>query len=220
MSAAEIVEVAHMITEKIAAVAIGYLIGSCLTAEIVVRLKTGRSVFEYGSKNPGMANVMRVFGFWPGILVLAGDLLKTALAVFLVTRLFPDGDRILILYTGLGTVLGHNWPFWHHFSGGKGVSSTCLAIFLFSPLWGLIADAAGMFVVLFTGYLPVGAVVITGIFAVAAFAFYGIEAGLLASLLALIMFQRHFSGLKRVIRGEERRNAQFFKRKKKPDTKG
>lgn len=199
--------------ERILSLLIGYVLGSILTAEIIVRRKTGRPASEFGSGNPGMANIMRVFGFRAGIAVLAGDLLKTAAAALLSCFLFPEQGQILVLYAGLGAVTGHNWPLWNRLKGGKGVSVSCMAIFLYSPLWGLIANAAGMLVVLFTGYLPLGAVVITTLYAVFAILFLGKEAAVLSVMLAVIMFQRHFQGLVRMARGEERRNAQLFRKK-------
>lgn len=199
--------------ERILSLLIGYVLGSILTAEIIVRRKTGRPASEFGSGNPGMANIMRVFGFRAGIAVLAGDLLKTAAAALLSCFLFPEQGQILVLYAGLGAVTGHNWPLWNRLKGGKGVSVSCMAIFLYSPLWGLIANAAGMLVVLFTGYLPLGAVVITTLYAVFAILFLGKEAAVLSVILAVIMFQRHFQGLVRMARGEERRNAQLFRKK-------
>lgn len=210
---------------RFASIVIGYFFGCLLTGELVVRIKTGRSASEFGSGNPGMANVMRVFGFKTGILVLAGDLLKTIAACLLCLFLF-GGNRlsdpglavgqIAALWAGLGAVLGHNWPFWRNFSGGKGVAVTCMAIFIFSPLWGLLSDLAGMMVVLTTGFLPLGAVVITALFAVFCFFFCTKEAALLALILAVIMLSRHFRGLIRVIRGQEKRNAQYLKFHKKP----
>lgn len=199
---------------KLISLLIGYVFGNVLTADIVVRRKTGKNVFEVGSGNPGMANVMRQFGFKAGAMVLAGDILKTIIAVLITKLLFPGADHILWLYAVLGCTVGHNWPLWHKFKGGKGVAVTCMGIFLYSPLWGLVADAVGMLVVFSTGYLPVGAVVITTLYAVLIFIFKGTEAGVVALVLAAIMFDRHFPGLVKVARGEEKRNAQYFKRKK------
>ena len=203
---------------KMISLLIGYVFGSILTAVLVVRKKTGKSVFEVGTGNPGMANVMRQFGFKAGALVLAGDLVKTILAVLLTMVLFPGGGSILRLYTVLGCTVGHNWPLWHHLRGGKGVATTCMGIFLYSPLLGLIADVAGMLVVFSTGYLPLGAVVISSLFAVFTFLLKGTEAGILALVLAVIMFDRHFPGLVRVAKGEEKKNAQFFKRHRTSET--
>lgn len=198
---------------KLISLLIGYLFGTILTADLVVRKKTGKNVFEVGSGNPGMANVMRQFGFKAGALVLSGDLLKTIAAVLVTMLLFPTGAPVLRLYAVLGCTVGHNWPLWHRFRGGKGVATTCMGIFLYAPLLGLISDAIGMLVVFSTGYLPVGAVVITTLFAVLTFLFKGAEAGVLALVLAAIMFDRHLPGLIRVAKGEEKRNAQYFKKR-------
>ena len=202
---------------------IGYLFGCFLTAEVIIKIKTGQSVSQFGTGNPGMANVMRIFGFRTGAAVLIGDLCKTVAACVLCCYLFgresviTGGEalgQLAVLWAGLGAAIGHNWPFWRRFRGGKGVAVTCMAIFLFSPLWGLIADIAGMLVVFRTGFLPLGAVVITTLFTVFAGVFYGMEPCLLALALALIMLSRHYPGLIRSLKGTEEKNAQYLKRKK------
>ncbi len=168
-----------------------------------------------------MANVMRIFGFKTGAAVLAGDLIKTVAAGLICCLLFgrssvlPSGKPLgqpAVLWAGLGATLGHNWPVWRRLKGGKGVAVTCMTIFLFSPLWGLVSDVAGMLVVFRTGYLPLGAVVITTLFTVFAGIFYGMEAFIPALVLALIMLSRHYPGLIRSFRGTEEKNAQYLKK--------
>ena len=207
--------------EKALCLLIGYLFGCILTAELIVKHKTGKSVSEFGTGNPGMANVMRIFGFKTGAAVLAGDLIKTVAAVLICCLLFgrssvlPSGKPLgqpAVLWAGLGATLGHNWPVWRRLKGGKGVAVTCMTIFLFSPLWGLVSDVAGMLVVFRTGYLPLGAVVITTLFTVFAGIFYGMEAFIPALVLALIMLSRHYPGLIRSFRGTEEKNAQYLKK--------
>ena len=207
--------------EKALCLLIGYLFGCILTAELIVKHKTGKSVSEFGTGNPGMANVMRIFGFKTGAAVLAGDLIKTVAAVLICCLLFgrssvlPSGKPLgqpAVLWAGLGATLGHNWPVWRRLKGGKGVAVTCMTIFLFSPLWGLVSDAAGMLVVFRTGYLPLGAVVITTLFTVFAGIFYGMEAFIPALVLALIMLSRHYPGLIRSFKGTEEKNAQYLKK--------
>lgn len=207
--------------EKALCLLIGYLFGCILTAELIVKHKTGKSVSEFGTGNPGMANVMRIFGFKTGAAVLAGDLIKTIAAVLICCLLFgrssvlPSGKPLgqhAVLWVGLGATLGHNWPVWRRLKGGKGVAVTCMTIFLFSPLWGLVSDVAGMLVVFRTGYLPLGAVVITTLFTVFAGIFYGMEAFIPALVLALIMLSRHYPGLIRSFRGTEEKNAQYLKK--------
>ena len=207
--------------EKALCLLIGYLFGCILTAELIVKHKTGKSVSEFGTGNPGMTNVMRIFGFKTGAAVLAGDLIKTVAAVLICCLLFgrssvlPSGKPLgqpAVLWAGLGATLGHNWPIWRRLKGGKGVAVTCMTIFLFSPLWGLVSDVAGMLVVFRTGYLPLGAVVITTLFTVFAGIFYGMEAFIPALVLALIMLSRHYPGLIRSFKGTEEKNAQYLKK--------
>ncbi len=207
--------------EKALCLLIGYLFGCILTAELIVKHKTGKSVSEFGTGNPGMANVMRIFGFKTGAAVLAGDLIKTVAAVLICCLLFgrssvlPSGKPLgqpAVLWAGLGATLGHNWPVWRRLKGGKGVAVTCMTIFLFSPLWGLVSDVAGMLVVFRTGYLPLGAVVITTLFTVFSGIFYGMEAFIPALVLALIMLSRHYPGLIRSFKGTEEKNAQYLKK--------
>ena len=207
--------------EKALCLLIGYLFGCILTAELIVKHKTGKSVSEFGTGNPGMANVMRIFGFKTGAAVLAGDLIKTVAAVLICCLLFgrssvlPSGKPLgqpAVLWAGLGATLGHNWPVWRRLKGGKGVAVTCMTIFLFSPLRGLVSDVAGMLVVFRTGYLPLGAVVITTLFTVFAGIFYGMEAFIPALVLALIMLSRHYPGLIRSFKGTEEKNAQYLKK--------
>ena len=207
--------------EKALCLLIGYLFGCILTAELIVKHKTGKSVSEFGTGNPGMTNVMRIFGFKTGAAVLAGDLIKTVAAVLICCLLFgrssvlPSGKPLgqpAVLWAGLGATLGHNWPVWRRLKGGKGVAVTCMTIFLFSPLWGLVSDVAGMLVVFRTGYLPLGAVVITTLFTVFAGIFYGMEAFIPALVLALIMLSRHYPGLIRSFKGTEEKNAQYLKK--------
>ena len=214
---------AQLLIPRAACLVIGYFFGCFLTGAIVVRLKTGRSASEFGTGNPGMANVMGIFGVKAGLIVLAGDLLKTILACVLCLLLFggehpadpyPSLGQISCLWAGLCAVLGHNWPFWRKFTGGKGVTVTCIAIFLFSPVWGLLADLAGMLTVLITGFLPLGAVVITVVFTLFCFLFCSTESAILAVILMVIMFSRHYRGLLGMIRGTEGRHCQFLKRKK------
>lgn len=195
---------------------IGYPFGCFLTAVAVSMHAVGKSPFSFGSGNPGMANVAHVIGVGAGVRVLIGDILKTLFACLLTWRLFPGHWLLSVLYTGLGTVTGHNFPIWHHFRGGKGVSVSCSAIILSMPILGILSNILGLAAVLITGYLPVGAVVIPGIYAVLLALLHHGEAALIMCLYALIMLQRHWSGLASVKNGTCRKVDPFaFLKKKK-----
>lgn len=185
----------------------GYLCGCILTAEIVSYAKTRRSIRTMGTGNPGMTNALRIFGKKYGLLVLAGDLGKTILGCMLAAALFPLPGRLSVLYAGFGAVLGHNLPFWNGFHGGKGVACTCMALFLFSPGWGLAACVAGLIVCLITRYLAIGAVVIPAAFFVfTLFLPYPVEVHIVALLSTLFMANRHFPALKNIAAGKEKKS--------------
>ncbi len=193
---------------------IGYVFGNFLTAEIVSRKVSGKSAFDRGTGNPGMANIAALDGTKPAILVLAGDLLKTFLACLLCRMiLFPEAGAVSAAYAGLGVILGHNFPVWHHFKGGKGVSSTCAALISVSFGYGLLSCVVGGIGVLISHYLPIGAVLIPAAFLIPAFCIYGNEVGILTVIMTLIMLQRHMPGLKNIPMGTEPRK-DFLKRLK------
>ena len=142
---------------RIISILIGYSFGCILTAELVARKFSGKPVSEIGETgNPGMANIMINLGFFPGILTLLGDLVKCLIAMTICSLLFRKTGWIVVLYAGLGCTLGHDFPFWRGFKGGKGVAVSSVTFFIYSPLWGLLANIAGMLVAFFTSSGPSG----------------------------------------------------------------
>ena len=192
--------------ERIICLVIGYMFGCFLTGELVARQRTGESAARLGTGNPGMANLSHELGLRWGLLVLLGDILKTALACLAAWLLFGAAlGRLVLLWACLGAVLGHNFPFWQRFRGGKGVAVTCAGLILYSPLWGTAACLTGLGVTVITGWLPLGAVVIPTVFLPLSILFHSWEAGALTLALTVLMVSRHYHGLGRILRGEEPR---------------
>ncbi len=144
-------------------IGIGYLFGCFLTASLIGRIHH-IDIFEKGSGNPGMTNTIKVLGKTAGILVLAGDILKTLLAILLCEFLFPELGSLCALYTGFGVCLGHCFPFWHHFQGGKGVACVAVSYVLFNPVAGIAALLAGDAIQLFFKKIKLAAAAISAIF--------------------------------------------------------
>ena len=115
---------------------IGYACGCVLCSDIVARALSGKSAFELGDGNPGMANVGHELGTKAALLSLAGDILKTVLAVVVSQLLYPQLGIVATAWAGLGTTLGHDFPFWHRFRGDKGVPPS-QAPSSSSPLFGV-----------------------------------------------------------------------------------
>ncbi|MXX44662.1 MAG: glycerol-3-phosphate 1-O-acyltransferase PlsY [Acidimicrobiia bacterium] len=153
-----------------AAVALAYLIGSIDFAIFVARLH-GVDIRSEGSGNPGTANVFRVVGVVPGIAVLVGDLLKGLVAAYLGWLAAGSVDPVsswAVMLAGTAAVIGHCYPVFHRFQGGKGMATLFGAMLFILPLvtvvaavvWGLVArvakfPAAGSCSVA-VAYLPVG----------------------------------------------------------------
>ena len=188
----------------------GYLFGGFLTAEVVARCTAGVSARDIGTGNPGMANIATHLGKKAGLLVLAGDVIKTAAACWFCHQLAPELGLTALLYGGLGAVLGHNWPIWYKGRGGKGVAVTCTWLILYLSVTGALCCLAGGLAVLGLGYLPLGAVLIPTLAVPIAWVQYGPESGIILLLAAAMMFWRHKNGLHRIFLGQEKR---FFRPK-------
>lgn len=200
---------AQQILARLLCFAVGYVFGSFLTAEVVCHAVAGKSAREIGSGNPGMANVLQHVGKGAGLIVLAGDLLKTAAACGVgYWAAGPVLGSAAVLYAGFGAILGHNYPFWARTRGGKGVAVTCGWLILYMPLAGTLCCLAGGALVLWLGFLPLGAVVIPLAAILPAWLLHGPESAVIMSAAAGIMLIRHRHGLQRIRKGTEPR---FFR---------
>lgn len=113
--------------QRIICLILGYAFGLIQTGYLVGRAK-GIDIRNYGSKNAGTTNVLRTMGAKYGVLVLLGDAFKCIAAVLVTKAIFastyPDIICLLMLYSATGVILGHNFPFYMHFKGGKGIAAT------------------------------------------------------------------------------------------------
>lgn len=189
---------------KILLVLIGYLIGCIQTAYIVGKLAKGVDLREHGSGNLGTTNALRVMGKKLGLITFIGDFGKAILAFMLVKYLFDSGD-LGGLYAGFGAVLGHNYPFYLKFKGGKGIAVTGGVMMCVNPIATLIIIAGLVVIVLITKYVSLGSII-----AMLAMAIWGIvqynsniEMMLLIIALAVIAIIKHRANIKRLLNGTE-----------------
>jgi glycerol-3-phosphate acyltransferase PlsY len=122
----------------VAILVLAYLIGSVDFAVVVGRMY-GVDIHQVGSGNPGTSNVMRTLGRWPAAMVFIGDTLKGVIAAAIGTVLAGEGPASAWTFAaGLMAVLGHCYPLFHRFRGGKGVATGGGVLMFAVPIVGLI----------------------------------------------------------------------------------
>ena len=146
---------------RVLCLVIGYVFGLFQTGYLYGKMNH-IDIRNYGSGNSGTTNALRVLGKKAGLIVFAGDFLKTVfacLAVRIIFKASPDTD-LYVLYAGLGVVLGHNFPCYLHFKGGKGIAS--MAGILVSMDWRVTLVCAALFLgaVIITRYVSLGSILV------------------------------------------------------------
>lgn len=206
-----------IIIKVIICLIIGYAFGCFQSGYFYGKLLHGIDVRNYGSGNAGTTNTLRTLGKKAGYIVFFGDALKAVFAVWIVRfLLFPGlGELTLILatVTGLGVVIGHNYPFYMDFKGGKGIASTSGVMFAIDIRFAIII--AIVFAVIFftTRYVSVGSLAITAMFPVMLLIFYPGQWAVfvLGVIFAALAWWRHRANIQRLMSGTENR---FDKKKK------
>ena len=187
---------------------IAYLLGSISVGIITSKLMGGPNLREVGSGNTGATNALRALGKKGGIIVFVGDILKALIASLIGNALCgQDGKLIAAVFV----IVGHVWPVFFGFKGGKGVSCVCGAIHLPYNPEALVAYVIALAVIGFTKYVSLGSCCLVLSFAIlvtlhevlAGFAcWYAIP---WAFLIAALVIWRHKENISRLIKGTERK---------------
>jgi glycerol-3-phosphate acyltransferase PlsY len=188
----------------IACISIGYLLGNIQTAIIVSRAYYHDDIRNHGSGNAGSTNMVRVYGYGPGAITFAGDSLKAILGVLLGQLI---AGQIGGYIAGFFVVVGHCWPVFDGFRGGKGVASSYSIAILTFPLAALGAILIGGTILLLNKKMSIMSLTAMLIFFLATLLFQlsNLPLVILAGLLTLIVFVRHTENIQRLIHGEEQR---------------
>ena len=184
----------------------GYLAGSINPAVIASKLFYKRDIRDLGSGNPGFTNFKRNFGN-TAYLVMAVDFCKAALVVSVFAPLFSRFGHPYQLgaaWTGLFAMLGHDFPLWHSFRGGKGVMVGVTTLFFVNWKAGLVAIAVWIIVLLVFRFMSL-ATLSGAFFGVGSLPLFGTEkwALLICIIFAVLVFIRHSENIDRLIKGEE-----------------
>ena len=179
---------------------IGYFMG-CFSTGIILGDMAKIDIRKYGSKSTGTTNVIRVMGFKMGLMTFIGDFIKAVIAVLLGMMI---GGREGGLIAGLFSVIGHNWPVFYGFKGGKGIACSTGVLLLNVPLEGAISAAIAISVIYLSRYVSLGSLSLLFSAAVILPFTRGLwPVGAWALLLFIFAVYRHRTNIQRLMRGTE-----------------
>lgn len=206
-----------MILSRGICLAIGYILGLFQTGYIYGKAHN-IDIRQQGSGNAGTTNALRTLGWKAGLVTFIGDLGKAMLAMLAAWLLFhekySDGVKLLEMYAGFGAVLGHNFPFYMKFKGGKGIACTSGFILAFCPLMAPICLILFIGAVVITRYVSLGSILVVVSYFIQLVLFgqmgwLGVASDLLpevyvvGGLFTLLALWRHRANIKRLLSGTE-----------------
>lgn len=204
--------------ERLVSVLIGYAFGLIQTGYIYGKMHNV-DIRKQGSGNAGTTNALRTMGWKAGIITLLGDCFKCVFAVVLVHLIYGKSHAdilpVLSMYAGMGAVLGHNYPFYLNFKGGKGIAATVGLIISTTNVWMvLICLGAFLLIVGVTRYVSLGSLAVATIYLIEVIVYghmggYAVsQSGLyemyvIAALLMISAFYKHKANIGRLLSGTE-----------------
>ncbi|OOB77554.1 MAG: acyl-phosphate glycerol 3-phosphate acyltransferase [Epulopiscium sp. Nuni2H_MBin001] len=194
---------------------IGYLFGGIQNAIVYSRLK-GTDIRNHGSGNAGTTNVMRTFGRKAGLMIFALDVLKAAIAVVVARLIFKETSIVAGLYAAIGAIIGHSYPLFFGFKGGKGIAVTVGSIYMIDIRIGILVSIAFGISLKLTKMVSFSSMILTGLVPILLFVFYRngssfnfignssfVEIVILGAVIAAITILRHKSNIERILNGTE-----------------
>ena len=181
---------------------LAYLLGSISFGMIVAKLAGGPNLREVGSKNTGTTNVLRVMGLKIGLIVFVLDILK-ALIACIIGRVWLGLNGAML--AGLAVVIGHNWPCFFQFKGGKGVASTLAVMLLTFPIPAIICYVVAIVLIATTKYVSLGSITLAALFAILVIATNWANwlVILWVLIIAGLLIWRHHANIGRLLHGTE-----------------
>lgn len=196
---------------------VSYLLGSINFSLVISKLAFKDDIRNYGSQNAGTTNMGRVYGSKIGALTLLGDVAKGLVSVLIARVMLGDNAAHLC---GLCCMLGHCFPIYYRFKGGKGVATAGAVVLAMNPLAGLIIVLIFLVVTVGMHYVSLGSIMAALFYPLVQNSLAKIFTGqpptalmsISATLMALLLIARHHSNIKRLLEGTERK---FYLKKKK-----
>jgi len=184
---------------------LSYLIGSISASLIISKYKFGIDIRNYGSKNIGATNTFRVIGRRFGTIVLFCDLLKGTLSTLLYFLVYKNTNHIEFMTTlGLASVLGHIFPIWHKFKGGKGVSTLLGSMIIVQPLITLFSLLYFIYFLYQTKIVSISSIAFSIIFTILSIIVTdNLFFKIFSVFISLLIIINHRKNILRIINGEE-----------------
>lgn len=185
---------------------IAYCLGSVSTGLLVAKKYKGPDLRSVGSKNTGATNVLRTMGWKYGLITFFGDMIKAILACLIGKWL--TGALYGMMLGGLCVILGHNWPAFFDFKGGKGVASSCGVMLSCFPVPAVICFAVTILIIWLFRYISVGSMSMLVLYSLIVSVFCSGGDWLIilwTVVLAVLCLVRHHANIGRLLRHEENR---------------
>lgn len=190
-------------TLAIIAIAASYALGSVSFSILIARFLGKIDIRQHGSGNAGATNTLRVLGKGPGIAVFLLDIAKGVIAVVLGFAL-RDGYEWVPVLCGLAAIVGHNWPIFFRFKGGKGIATTVGAMVSLAPLEVVIAGVVAILIIALTRYVSLGSLIFAVLLPIILPIFgYGAPYIWGAAIVAVLAIVRHRKNIVKLLNGTE-----------------
>lgn len=188
---------------SILAIAASYLLGSVSFSILIARYIKGIDIRQHGSGNAGATNTLRVLGKGPGITVFVLDILKGVAAVWIGKLANPDTDWLPVL-CGLAVIIGHNWPVYFRFKGGKGIATAIGVMISLAFLPSLYAGIVAILLIVLTRYVSLGSLAFALLTPLSILLLIGLGPVFwMSAVLCVFAFIRHRTNLVKLIKGTE-----------------
>lgn len=180
---------------------LSYILGNLSTSYFIAKISAGIDIRKYGSGNAGATNVLRTLGKKAGIAAFLGDTLKGVLAVLLGGIIAGEDGQI---FAGLFVVVGHNWPVFLNFKGGKGIATTIGVMTAINPYIVAGIVPIGIIIIIITKYVSLASILGMIIFPITMlFTHQPIKLVLFSFMLSMMAVYRHKSNIKKLLEGTE-----------------
>ncbi|NLI65588.1 MAG: glycerol-3-phosphate acyltransferase [Tissierellia bacterium] len=197
-------------------ITLGYIFGCLQWSYIIGKLLKKQDIRNLGGGNAGASNTVTVFGWKMGVAVGLLDILKAIISIIIIRYILKSTDMFELYLNGTSVVLGHNYPFFMGFKGGKGTASTVGMMLAINYKLGLLGILVIFLVTVLSDYIALGTMALVSFFVIATlYLGYGPQCLVLAIFLALLSAYKHLPNMKWILARKESGLRDALKRRAK-----